>query len=104
MSSFSRDVTRTSWPRRCHSVTLQPTAHLEQMLGVWVMSHGRDSKRHTREVRAPTGQRSMMLPLKIDCSGWSNRLVIYDWTPPWPTVSPPAHAISLYTRRQRSHR
>ena len=28
MSSFSRDVTRTSWPRRCHCVTLQPTAHL----------------------------------------------------------------------------
>jgi len=73
---------------------LQPTAHLEQMLSVWVMSHGRDSKRHTREVRAPTGHRSMMLPLKIDCSGWSNWLVIYDCTPRWPTVSSCSHAIS----------
>ena len=57
-------------------VTLQPTAHLEQTDAVWSMSQGRDSKRHTREVSAPTGQRSMMLPLKIDCSGRSNWLVM----------------------------
>ena len=53
----------------------------EQIVSVWVMSHGRDSKRHTRDVRAPTGQRSMMLPLKIDWSGWSNWLVMNDRTP-----------------------
>ena len=81
ISSFSRDVTRTSWPRRCHCVTLQPTEHLEQIVSLCVMSHGRDSKRHTRDVRAPTGQRSMMLPLKIDWSGWSNWLVMNDRTP-----------------------
>ena len=81
MSSFSCEVTRTSWPRRCHWVTLQPTEHREQTVSVRVMSHGRDSNRHTREVRAPTGQRSMMLPLKIDFRGWSNWLVMNDCTP-----------------------
>ena len=75
-------------------VTLHPTEHFEQMLAVCSMSHGRDSKRQTREVRAPTGQRSMILPLKIDCSGWSNSLVMYDWTPRCPVVSSCFHVIS----------
>jgi hypothetical protein len=78
ISSFSWEVTRTSWCRRFQSVTLQPTAHLEQTEGTWSMSQGRDSKRHTRLVRAPTGQRSMMLPENTDLSGWSNWLVMYE--------------------------
>src|SRR5207245_9227470 len=94
MSSFSRDVTRTSWPRRCHCVTLQPTEHFEQIVPLFDMSQGRDSKRHTREVRAPTGQRSMMLSLKIDLSGWSNWLVMNDWTPRWSVVSSCSQATS----------
>ena len=75
-------------------VTLQPTAHFEQTLAVCVMSHGRDSKRHTREVSAPTGHRSMMLPLKFDWRGRSNWLVMNDSTPRWPTVSSCSHATS----------
>ena len=94
MSSFSCEVTRTSWPRRCHCVTLQPTAHLEQIVAVLVMSHGRDSKRHTRDVRAPTGHRSMMLPLKTDCSGWSNWLAMTVCTPRLSEVSSCDHVIS----------
>ena len=94
MSSFSRDVTRTSWPRRCHWVTLHPTEQREQIVSLWLMSHGRDSKRQTREVSAPTGQRSMMLPLKIDCSGRSNWLVMKDCTPRSSVVSSCSHATS----------
>ena len=75
-------------------MTLHPTAHFEQTLDVCVMSHGRDSKRHTRDVRAPTGHRSMMLPLKMDCSGCSSWLVMYDCTPRWSVVSSCSHAIS----------
>jgi hypothetical protein len=40
------------------------------------MSQGRDSNRQTRLVSAPTGQRSMMLPLKTDWSGRSNWLAM----------------------------
>jgi len=36
----------------------------------------------------------MMLPLKIDLSGWSNWLVMNDWTPRSSVVSSCSHAIS----------
>jgi hypothetical protein len=36
----------------------------------------------------------MMLPLKTDCSGWSNWLAMYDSTPRCSTVSSCSQAIS----------
>ena len=73
---------------------MQPTAHLEQTLGVWRMSQGRDWNRQTLEVRAPTGQRSMMLPLNTLVSGSSNWVAMYDSTPRWAVVSSCSQAIS----------
>ena len=49
---------------RVVALMLQPTGQCGQMLGTSVSSHGRAPKRKSAVVSAPTGQMSVVLPLK----------------------------------------
>ncbi len=55
---------RLTFPSRVVAVMLQPTGQSPQTVGTFWISHGRASKRYCVDVRAPTGQSSITLPLK----------------------------------------
>jgi hypothetical protein len=63
-SSLSRASTRTTFmSSRTVSSTLHWDGHRVQTVPAPSMSHGRARNRYAREVSAPTGHSSMMLPL-----------------------------------------
>jgi len=64
MLGSARPVTRLISLSRSVTSVLQPTEQPAHTEGVTLMSHGRLTNRYGLLVSAPTGQRSMVLPVK----------------------------------------
>src|SRR5215210_5278340 len=88
-----------------HPVVLHPLAHSVQIVSTAVgLSHGRDRKRYCRVVIAPTGQTSIRLPERIECTPCSLNVAI---SLPLPRLMVPICAspsTSAMKRLQRVHR
>jgi hypothetical protein len=63
-SGWLRERIRLTLPSRVVALMLQPTGHMPQTVGTFWISHGRASNLYVVDVRAPTGQSSITLPLK----------------------------------------
>ncbi len=85
------------------SSTLQPAGQPPHTEGVFWMSHGRAVKRYGMLVSAPTGQMSMMLPVKRP-SYWSPvKVAISEPAPRSSMISSLSSATSWLKRTQRQH-
>ena len=81
MLGSARPVRRLIWPSRSVISRLQPTEQPAQMDGALRTSHGRLTNRYGTEVSAPTGHRSMVLPVKRPSYGSPLNVAISVWSP-----------------------
>ena len=79
---------------------MEQPAHTD---GVFLMSHGRLTKRYGLLVSAPTGHRSIVLPVKRPSYGSPLKVAISVWSPRSWKVSWPSSATSWLNRTQRKH-
>src|ERR671912_1691946 len=88
-----------------HAVVLQPFAHSVHVVSTaWGLSHGRERNRYCLVVIAPTGQTSIRLPDRIECTPCSLKVAI---SLPFPRLMVPICAspsTSAMNRLQRVHR
>ena len=92
---------RLSWPSRWVSSTLQPTGQPPHTDGAFWMSHGRETNRYGMLVRAPTGHRSMMLPVNRPMYGSPVNVATSVPAPRSWNVSCRSSATSWLNRTQR---
>ena len=76
----------------------QPVQIVSMALG---LSHGRERKRYCLVVIAPTGQTSIRLPDRIECTPCSLKVAI---SLPWPRSTMPICASPSISRMKRAHR
>src|SRR3990170_8537720 len=88
-----------------HAVVLQPFAHSVHVVSTACgLSHGRERKRYCLVVMAPTGQTSIRLPERIECTPSSLKVAT---SLPLPRLMVPIWAspsTSAMNRMQRVHR
>jgi len=96
LSEIQISLTASFWRGRMRLITLtppesrssrvlatmfSPTGPWGEMLGTSCSSQGRAPKRKSTVVRAPTGQMSVVLPLKYVSNGGSLTVMISRWRP-----------------------
>ena len=100
-SGLSRARTRATFSSRTVNITLHCDGQSVQTEPASSMSHGRARKRYASDVRAPTGQSSMMLPWNGAMYGRSSKVPTYERAPRSSSWSCSSSATSWLKRTQR---